>query len=149
MSKLIRTFDDMNPRQLKFFNLYIQYGNATRAYMQAYNTPSHKEASAAVLGSRLLKMTREVARVLYETHGLGEDTVIKILKKAIKATKYRFYQGQKFEFPDHHVRLKAAEMIHRFSGIEAEMDKGKIDNQFNVQIISDEKRGIFRVQDAQ
>lgn len=147
MSKPIRAITDLNPKQLKFLEEYIRNGNLTKAYMLAFGLTNR--ASASVLASRLIKKTREVTLVLYETHGLGEDAVIKILKNAIKATKYKIYQGQKFEFPDHLVRLKAAELIHRFSGIEAEMDKGKIDNQVNVQIISDEKRGIFRVQDAQ
>ncbi len=155
MSKPIRAITDLNPRQLKFLEEYVRNGNMTKAYMLAFGLTNR--ASAAVLGSRLLKKTGEVTRGLYEQADLGMNTVIQILKDAIKAEKNRVIykkDGSKIVTagPDHILRLKAIELIYKFSGWEADMKRSKVKNQLNVQnvqIISDEKRGIFRVQDAQ
>lgn len=151
MAKCLQTITDLNPRQLRFLELYIKTGNATKSYQEVYNLKN--EASAAVLASRLLKKTGDVTRGLYEQAGLGMDTIIQVLKDAIKAEKNMVIHkkdGSKIVTagPDHLLRLKTIELIYKFSGWEADMKKSKVENQVNVQIISDEKRGIFRVEHA-
>lgn len=140
-----KTFSDLNPRQLCFLNLYIETGNATKAYIQAYRIKN--PASASVLASRLLKQVKEITVGLYEKHGLDEMTFIRTLKGALRAKRQQVSQAKVYEFPDHYARMKALELLHKFTNREDEKE-GENVNQLNVVMISDKKRHIVKVIEA-
>jgi hypothetical protein len=71
----------LNPRQAKFAELYHRYGNATRAYGEAYDSPKTDGGTfpnwVSVDGNRLLrneKVKAEVARLKGETSALSALT---------------------------------------------------------------------------
>lgn len=102
---------DLNKKQIKFFEKYIQTYNATKSYMEAYRVKN--EASAAVCSHRLLSRFKDIKKALYEEAGLGIMTSIQILKDALKAEKRVFYNGKVHVYPDWHVRLKALGIIYK------------------------------------
>lgn len=68
----------LNPRQKRFCELYHRYGNATRAYGEAYNSPKTETGTfpnwVSVDGHRLLRndnIRAEVARLKGETAALS------------------------------------------------------------------------------
>lgn len=71
----------LNPRQKRFAELYHQYGNATRAYGEAYDAPKTETGSypawVASDGNRLVrneKVRAEVERLKGETASLASMT---------------------------------------------------------------------------
>lgn len=142
----------LKPKDRLFIEEYIKSSNATKAYMVAHPKASYATANAE--GWRVIKRFEDVMKTVYEVAGLGTDAIIKTLKDALKANrdmKIIKKDGSIIDMtgPDHYARMKSTELIHRYSGYETDTEKGKPTTQVNVQIISDEKKGIFRVQDAQ
>lgn len=71
----------LNPRQAKFAELYHRYGNATRAYGEAYDAPKTETGSypnwVSSDGNRLVrneKVRAEIARLKGESAALSDMT---------------------------------------------------------------------------
>ncbi len=89
-------------KQLKFIQIYIETGNATKAAMEAYRCKNLRVA--AVLGSENLikpKIAREIEKYRKEG-GLSIQKAINAINDA--------YDAEKKGGPDHNVRLRSADM---------------------------------------
>ena len=136
---------ELNLKQRMFLKEYFKCGSATRSYQKIYKVD---EASAAVLASRLLKKVKNIMCILFELHGLTEAAIVKILKDACNATKIQIYNGQKYEVPDHYIRLKSVELVKHITGMEYSSSDSR-NTQTNVVVINDKKRGVFEVTDGE
>lgn len=137
---------DLNPRQRLFLQSYLKIGNATEAYMEAYNVPEKHRATASVMASKLLRKAKESFVLLLEHNGLDDKAIMDVLKGAFGANRQQVYHSRVYEFPDHYARMKAVELLAKLTSRGA---KGDITmNQMNIQIISDREKGIFRIEEA-
>lgn len=136
---------DLNPRQRFFLQSYLVSGNATKAYMHAYKVPEKHRASASVLASRQLRKVKDAFILLLENNGLDDKAIVNVLKGAFEANRQQVYHSRVYEFPDHYARMKAIELLIKLTGKGLKEDITM--NQMNVQIISDPKKGIFRIED--
>lgn len=81
---------ELNPKQEKFAQLYVQLGNASEAYRQAYNSTAKPE-SVNVNASKLLSETKvslrveEIREALRANHGITLQDLLKELEEARKA----------------------------------------------------------------
>ena len=89
-------------KQLKFIQIYIESGNATKAAMEAYNCKN--ENAAAVFGSENLRKPKIACEIekYRKKGGLS-------IQKAINAINDG-YDAEKKGSPDHNVRLRSADM---------------------------------------
>ena len=77
----------MTPKQEAFCLAYIETGNASEAYRQAYNAGKMKPDSVNVNASKLLADTKVALRVaelkseLVERHKVTADTIAKMLRE--------------------------------------------------------------------
>jgi phage terminase small subunit len=77
----------LTPKQEKFCQLYVQLGNASEAYRQAYNSKA-KQESVAVNASKLLSETNVSLRVesiresLKANHGITLKNILDELEEA-------------------------------------------------------------------
>lgn len=99
----------LNKKQLRFFNRYIEEGNAARAYMKVYRLKN--TASASVCSSRLISQFPDIKRAFYEQVNLGISVTMKALKDALGADRQIVLNDQVYTFPDHRARLKAVKFI--------------------------------------
>lgn len=78
---------DLNPKQEKFCQLYVQLGNASEAYRQAYNSKAKPE-SVNVMACNLLAEVKITLRVdeiresLRANHGITLKDLLKELEEA-------------------------------------------------------------------
>ena len=81
---------ELNPKQEKFAQLYVQLGNASEAYRQAYNSTAKPE-SVNVNASKMLSDTKvslrveEIREALRANHGITLQDLLKELEEARKA----------------------------------------------------------------
>lgn len=81
---------DLNPKQEKFCQLYVQLGNASEAYRQAYNS-SAKPESVNVMACNLLSEVKislrvdEIRESLKANHGITLKDILEELEEARKA----------------------------------------------------------------
>lgn len=81
---------DLNPKQEKFCQLYVELGNASEAYRQAYNSKA-KPTSVNVSASQLLSEPKITLRVeaireaLRANHGITLQDLLDELEEARKA----------------------------------------------------------------
>lgn len=81
---------DLNPKQEKFAQLYVQLGNASAAYRQAYNSTAKPE-SVNVNASKLLSDAKvslrveEIREALRANHGITLQNLLDELEEARKA----------------------------------------------------------------
>lgn len=89
-------------KQLKFVQLYIETGNATKAAMTAYRCKN--ENVAAVLGSENLRKPNIACEIekYRKEGGLSIQKAINAIDDA--------YDAEKKGSPDHNVRLRSADM---------------------------------------
>jgi phage terminase small subunit len=77
----------MTPKQEKFCQLYVELGNASEAYRQAYNAARMKSATINVKASQLLDQDKIAVRVAElkahhaERHDMSVDEIAKMLKE--------------------------------------------------------------------
>jgi hypothetical protein len=77
----------MTPKQEAFCLAYIETGNASEAYRQAYNAGKMKPGSVNVNASKLLADTKIALRVaelkseLFERHKVTADTIATMLRE--------------------------------------------------------------------
>lgn len=134
---------DMNPRQRLFLQCYLESGNATKAYMQAYKMSEEHRASASVLACRQLKKVKDAFVLLLEHNGLDDKAIIDVLKGALGANRQQVYHSKVYEFPDFYARMKAIELLAKLTGRGSKEELTK--NQLNIQVISDPAKGIFKI----
>ncbi len=89
-------------KQLKFIQIYIETGNATKAAMTAYRCKN--ENSAAVLGTENLRKPK----IAFEIEKYRKEGGLSI-QKAINAINDG-YEAERKGSPDHNVRLRSADM---------------------------------------
>ena len=89
-------------KQLKFIQIYIETGNATKAAMTVYNCKN--ENTAAVLGSENLRKPNIACEIekYRKEGGLSIQKAINAINDA--------YDAEKKGAPDHNVRLRSADM---------------------------------------
>jgi len=81
---------ELNPKQEKFAQLYVQLGNASEAYRQAYNSTAKPE-SVNVNASKMLSDTKvslrveEIREALRANHGITLQDLLMELEEARKA----------------------------------------------------------------
>lgn len=81
---------ELKPKQEKFAQLYVQLGNASEAYRQAYNSTAKPE-SVNVNASKMLSDTKvslrveEIREALRANHGITLQDLLKELEEARKA----------------------------------------------------------------
>lgn len=81
---------ELNPKQEKFAQLYVQLGNASEAYRQAYNSTAKPE-SVNVNASKMLSDTKvslrveEIREALRANHGITLQDLLRELEEARKA----------------------------------------------------------------
>lgn len=77
----------MTPKQEKFCQLYVELGNASEAYRQAYDASRMKAATVNVKASQLLDQDKIAVRVgelkahHAERHDMSVDDIAKMLKE--------------------------------------------------------------------
>lgn len=81
---------DLNPKQEKFAQLYVQLGNASEAYRQAYNSTAkpesiHVRASELLSNSKVSVRVDEIREALRANHGITLQDLLKELEEARKA----------------------------------------------------------------
>lgn len=112
-NKLAKQGDEyLNTKELIFINEYIRTGNATQAYIKAFNVPKSKYHSATVLASRLKQKIHNLDKLYYENAGLNARLISTVIMGAMKAKKQVIYQGI-HDYPDHTTRLRAVEVFDR------------------------------------
>tara|TARA_R110000851_G_scaffold176531_2_gene323213 strand:- start:269 stop:715 length:447 start_codon:yes stop_codon:yes gene_type:complete len=90
----------LTPKQEKFCNLYIELGNASEAYRQAYNVIDALSSTITENASRLLASSNVSARVaelqesVKETHSITRDYIVKGLLEIISDADYTFNLGK-------------------------------------------------------
>ena len=91
----------LTPKQEKFANLYVELGNASEAYRQAYDVGvDTAEGTINVKASRLLKESKISLRVaelqesVKETHSITRDYIVKGLLEIISDADYTFNLGK-------------------------------------------------------
>lgn len=120
-NKLAKRGDEyLNTKELIFINEYIRTGNATQAYIKAFDVPKSKYHSATVLASRLKQKIHNLDKLYYENAGLNARLISNVIKQAMKAEKQVIYNGI-HDYPDHTIRLKAVEVFDRL--VNKEVDK--------------------------
>jgi hypothetical protein len=134
---------DLNTRQRLFLQSYLESGNATNAYMKAYNVAEVHRASASVLASRLVRKVKDSFTLLLEQNGLGDKAITDVLKGAFSATRQQVYHSKVYEFPDYYARMKAVELLAKLTGRGSKEELTM--NQMNIQVISDPVKGIFKI----
>jgi len=89
-------------RQLKFIQIYIETGNATKAAMKAYSCKN--ENTAAVLGHENLRKPKIACEIekYRKKGGLSIEKAVSAINDA--------YDAEKKGSPDHNVRLRSADM---------------------------------------
>jgi len=92
-------------KQLKFIQIYIETGNATKAAMEAYRCKN--ENAAAVFGSENLRKPKIACEIekYRKKGGLSIQKAINAINDAYDAEK-----GGQASVPDHNVRLRSADM---------------------------------------
>lgn len=112
-NKLAKQGDEyLNTKELIFINEYIRTGNATQAYIKAFNVPKSKYHSATVLASRLKQKIHNLDKLYYENAGLNARLISTVIKQAMAAKKQVVYKGI-YDYPDHNTRLKAVEVYDK------------------------------------
>lgn len=81
---------DLNPKQEKFAQLYVQLGNASESYRQAYNSTAkpesiHVRASELLSNSKVSVRVDEIREALRANHGITLQDLLKELEEARKA----------------------------------------------------------------
>ena len=81
---------ELNPKQEKFCQLYVQLGNASEAYRQAYNSTAkpesvHVRASELLSNSKVSVRVDEIREALRANHGITLQDLLKELEEARKA----------------------------------------------------------------
>ena len=94
-------------KQLKFIQIYIETGNATKAAMHAYRCKN--ENVAAVLGTENLRKPKIACEIdkYRQKGGLSIQKAINAIDEAYDAEKKGAGQAS---VPDHNVRLRSADM---------------------------------------
>ncbi len=126
-----------------FLQSYLESGNATKAYMEAYKVSEKHRATASVLASRLVRKVKDSFILLLEKNGLDDKAVIDVLKGALRANRQQVYHSKVYEFPDYYARMKAIELLAKLTGRTSKEDISM--NQMNIQIISDKEKGVFKI----
>lgn len=112
-NKLAKQGDEyLNTKELIFINEYIRTGNATQAYIKAFNVPKSKYHSATVLASKLKQKIHNLDKLYYENAGLNARLISTVIKQAMAAKKQVVYKGI-HDYPDHSTRLKAVEVFDK------------------------------------
>lgn len=130
------------PRQRKFLKLFIKKKSRADAWMEAYKCKTRESAIAA--SSRFLNSHPEVTDWLYQLSGLGDDDFVTVIREGMQAKKSQFYLGKQYEEPDHYARFKAVELGLKVRGKDDPKTKH---SGVNIQIITDSKSGVFRIED--
>lgn len=81
---------ELNPKQEKFCQLYVQLGNASEAYRQAYNSTAkpesvHVRASELLSNSKVSVRVDEIREALRANHGITLQDLLNELEEARKA----------------------------------------------------------------
>ena len=81
---------ELTPKQEKFCQLYVQLGNASEAYRQAYNSTAkpesvHVRASEHLSNSKISVRVDEIREALRANHGITLQDLLKELEEARKA----------------------------------------------------------------
>ncbi|MFA5136144.1 MAG: terminase small subunit [Patescibacteria group bacterium] len=111
-NKLAKSGDYLTTKELIFVNEYIVSGNATQAYIKAFNVPKSRYHSATVLASRLKQKIHNLDKLYFENAGLNARLISTVIKQAMKAKKQVIYKGI-HDYPDHTTRLKAVEVYDK------------------------------------
>ena len=102
-----------NKKEILFIENYIKTGNATQAYISAFNLPRSKYHSATVRASKLKQKYPNLDKLFYEySAGLNAKKIADVIKEAMSAKKQVIYKGI-HEFPDHNTRLRAIEVFDK------------------------------------
>jgi hypothetical protein len=134
------SIDQLRPKQLRFLKRYLELGNATTAYIEVYKLKHTTHAT--MMAWKLLQRLKDIKRLLYESQGLGDETIIKVLKDATKsevATKFGV-------MADTANRLKAVEMIKKDLDPQGTNTGG---SQLNVFVVNDPGKGKFEIIEGQ
>jgi dihydroorotate dehydrogenase len=110
-------FSAYSPNESKFVSEYLRYGNSVHAAMKAYSTKDH--AVAAQIASHLMRKLKPSIVAILETHDVDMVSLINTVKAAQNAKKYAKTDtvGEFKEVPDHPTRLKAVELIGKWTGL--------------------------------
>jgi len=90
----------LTPKQEKFANLYVELGNASEAYRQAYDVTTDNLNTINVKASTLLKESKISLRVkelqeeLKMEHKIDRDFIVKGLLEVISDADYTFKLGK-------------------------------------------------------
>lgn len=83
----MRGVESMTPKQEKFCQLYVELGNASEAYRQAYDASRMKSESVAVQAAKMLVNPKIALRVdelkaaAAERHGVTVDDIAAMLRE--------------------------------------------------------------------
>lgn len=129
---LEKAFDGNLDLVLFFLSWVKNERNATKAYLEI--NPSVDPASAAVLGSRMLKKVNVEA--VLQAYGIGPETYYQQLAEGMKAVKSDM-TGQ--TFPDHKTRAIYHDKLGKLLGIEKDketmgMEFKKGDESFRIVV---------------
>jgi len=128
---------DLNEKQKKFCELYIENWNGTQAYQKVYNC---KESTAGANASKLLSNTnvkdyiKQISKDLEKTAGISK---LAILKRLIKVTENTDFENTGYV-------LKSIDTISKLLGY---FEPDKVENKENVNISLD-KESIKRMNDV-
>lgn len=134
----------MNLKQRAFLKEYMKTGNGTRSYLKVYGDKDRQ--SAAERSSKMLARMREQRGSYFESKGLDDQAIAKVLSDGLKAEKQMIYKSQVYEFPDHYARLKTVETLEKIT----QPEKGTTNNgsQVNIVIQNNPTKGDFSVSEV-
>jgi phage terminase small subunit len=117
--------EGLTPKQAKFFALWLESGNGTKAALEAYDTDDY--FSAAAIATENLKKIKNPMKLYLERNGISVSHLSKVVTEAMGATKTDITGDV---HPDHRIRLEAADRLAKWLGVE---QKDEITNQTNQQ----------------
>jgi hypothetical protein len=106
-----------SPTENKFVSEYLMHGNSIKAVKVAYQTDD--TAVAAQIASHLMRKLKPAITAIMETHNVDMVSLINTVKGAQTAKKYVKVDsiGKFKKVADHQTRLKAAELIGKWTGL--------------------------------
>ena len=143
-NKEIKSLDrDLTLKQKKFLQLYFQYGNGTKAALEAYDT--HDIGVAANIASENLRKLQNPIRSFMESKGMSLGRLYEVLDQGLKANRVisavstdKHANGATTDFievPDHLTRHKFMETASRWLGVEQEKEeKPIVATQVNINL---------------
>ena len=104
-------------KQAVFLKEYLKTGSGVTAALKAYNC--RDRLSARNMASETLARHGITIKDILEYKGLTQAKMAKVVKDATKAKKYILSHTEPDrEVPDHQIRLKAVELMGKWTGLE-------------------------------